>query len=175
MITNLWPPNHVSDAIAWCCSTIGSPVWFNLPSIKGKSPTLHLAKANYTPPCVTFGVIQGLYLFQQLSLHIDLPIWPKDFEFWFVTRKDFALLIYCPVFVHLTYWSLLTLFHFFNIGLLTTMLLCWSVSQSLLTVDGKTFLTTLVQFFNDVWCSHPAVKQASAWLIVPYIDKRGCI
>ena len=53
-------------------------------------------------PCFMFGVIRGgCSSFTHSSLHIDPPIWAKDFKLWFISPKNFIPLLYCPVFVHL--------------------------------------------------------------------------
>ena len=44
---------------------------------------------------------RGCNSFTISSLNIDLPIWTKDFELWFLSLKDFILQPYCPVFVRL--------------------------------------------------------------------------
>ena len=43
----------------------------------------------------------GCSSFTNTSLHIDPPIWPKDFKLGIVSPKDFIPMFYCPVFEHL--------------------------------------------------------------------------
>ena len=62
----------------------------------GKSPPCHKRhSAMLYKWCDT--VRGGCNPFTNSSLYI----WPKDFELWFVSPKDFIPLLYCPVFVHL--------------------------------------------------------------------------
>ena len=79
----------------------------------------------------------GCSSFPNSSLHIDLPIWPKDFELCSLNPNDFIPLLYCPVFV-----CFLTLFCFLNSGFSTTILSYRPASQSLLlTVNADTFFS----------------------------------
>ena len=43
----------------------------------------------------------GCSSFTNSSLHIDPPIWAKDFKLWFISPKNFIPLLYCPIFVYL--------------------------------------------------------------------------
>ena len=72
----------------------------------------------------------GCSAFTNSSLHIDSPIWPKDFELWFISPKDFVPLLYCPVFVRL------------NSVFLTAILPYRPVSQN--------FLFIVDTFFDDI-------------------------
>ena len=94
MITNPWDTSCVLDRIAWCWSMLWYPVWLNLTFTWCKSPTLQ----TYSLRSMGY---RGLQLFYQLSLQIDSPIWSPKFELWFIGPKDFILLFYFPVFVHL--------------------------------------------------------------------------
>ena len=95
----------------------------------------------------------GCSSFINSSLHIDPPIWTKDFELWFVSLKDFIPLLCCPVFVCvLVHWSLLTLFCFLNTGFLTAILPYRPASQSFHTMTlvlGLFFFFFFLFFFLE--------------------------
>ena len=64
----------------------------------GKSPPQHNRFSSMLYGWCDTG---GCSSFATSSLLINLPIWLKDFELWFVSPKNFIPLLYCPVFVHL--------------------------------------------------------------------------
>ena len=99
----------------------------------------------------------GCSTFTNSSPHIDPPIWPTDFELWFISPKNFIPLLYCQSLCTLAHWSLLTLFCFFNHGFLTAILPFRSALQSLLLrVNVDTFFHNI----GSVFC------QASWWLCI---------
>ena len=57
----------------------------------GQSPPPH-NRASFMLPCLCYTGACSSFI--NSSPHIDLPIWPKDFELWFVSP-----LLYCLVFV----------------------------------------------------------------------------
>ena len=98
--TNLWPTSSIPDEIVWCWSMLWKPVQFNLLFTWWKYPTLQLAPHHNRPSPMLYGWCDtgGCSSFTNSLPHIDPPIWPKDFELWFVSPKDFILILYCPVF-----------------------------------------------------------------------------
>ena len=95
--TNSWPIRCIPDGNTWCCSMQWKVLWFNLSFTWCKSLTLQLAKALHTiteppPP-------RGCSFFINSSPQIEPPIWPQNFELWFISPKDFIPLLYCSVFV----------------------------------------------------------------------------
>ena len=75
MSTNPWATRHISDRIAWRCSKLWYPIWFNFPFIGYKSLILQLAKApitkRATPPRFPLGVIQGVAALSRIPHHMQ--------------------------------------------------------------------------------------------------------
>ena len=114
-------------------------------------------------PCFMVCVILGggCSSLNNCSLHIDSPIWAKDFEIWFVSPKDIIPLLCSPIFMCLG--PLLILFCFLNCDFLTAIQPYRLASQSLfLIVDVDLFF--YVQLFSAVWSSQPSddIKMSSA-------------
>ena len=87
------------DAAACCdsCSdSICSPLGANSLFCNWQSPQHHSRTLN-----MFYGRFEtgGCSSFNNSSLHTDPPIWPKYFELWFTSPKDFIPLLNCPVFV----------------------------------------------------------------------------
>ena len=117
--------------------------WWSKPFHKSKCGSGHVCHHNKTSSML-YGLCdsRGRNSFTNALLHIDRPIWAKDFELWFVIPKDlyhcFIVQYLCP----LVNWSLFKLFCLLNSGFFTTILLYRPASQSFLTVDVDTFFTT---------------------------------
>ena len=118
----------------------------------------------------------GFSSFTNFSPNIDLHIWDKDFEIWFVNPKELIPLLYCPVFVRFGPLEP------FDIVLLPQQLFLDSNSAIYTTFRVFSpqilihFFTTLIQLYSDVWCSQPSVTQTgNSDEIVFSIGKTGCI
>ena len=75
-------------------------------------------------------------------LLIDRLIWPKDFELWFISLKDFISQFYSPVFVCIGPLEHFGIVLFLSSGFLTAILPYKPASYSLLfTVDVDTFFS----------------------------------
>ena len=97
MSTNPWATSRVPDGIAWYCSTvIGGLIQFALNLVQ--------IFQHHNKTCsILYGWCdtEGYSSFTNCSLHIDPPIWAKDFELLFVSPKDFIPLFCCPIFARL--------------------------------------------------------------------------
>ena len=89
-----------SDAVVYCesrsdsiCPSPGTNLWL----CNWQKPPIHTHTVTEPPPCF----IEGCISFTNFLPLIDSLIWPKDFELWFVSSKDFYPLLNCPVFVRL--------------------------------------------------------------------------
>ena len=101
--TKLWPTSHVPNEMAWCCDSRSDSIC----SFPGANPRLcnwqkstqHLNRGSSMVCgwCDT----RSCSSFTNSSPHLNSPIWPKDFELWFVSPMDVIPLLYCSVFVHL--------------------------------------------------------------------------
>ena len=129
-----------------------------------KSPTLqltNLTRYHYKASSMLEGWCdtRGCSSFTKSSLLIDPPIWfqfNSDFKLWFLSSKDFILLLYCSVFPRL---GLLILFSFLTNSFLTAILPYRPTSQSLL-------LTADVNINSNMqwWLEQSAFYHTSRWL-----------
>ena len=66
MSINPWPTSHVPDGLAWCCTMLWEPVWFNLPFTWCKSSILLLPPLRASSMLYGWSYAGGLQLFHQL-------------------------------------------------------------------------------------------------------------
>ena len=94
MSTNPWPTSRVPDGIAWCCSTLRvNLIQFSLHLMQitefafGKIHPYNKTSSTVYSYCDTGSCCS----FTNTTLHIDLPVWTKHLELWFVSPKTLFL------------------------------------------------------------------------------------
>ena len=159
--SNPWPTRHLQDGTAWCSkySVIARLIQFSF--YQEQIPDLQQTKSLNTIiahpllyRCCNTGDSSS---FTNFTSHVDPAIWAKDFELWFVSAKEFFLLLNWQV-CALTDWSLFRSFFFLNSAFLVEILPYRPAPQRLfLIVDVDTF-------FSRHWFSWAVMLRAISLL-----------